>query len=301
MKLTLGPVLYEWKREDFLRFYEEVCRMDVDRVYVGEVVCVKKGPSIKDIEAVASMLTGAGKEVVLSTLAVVSNEEELDHTRDIAALPYPVEANDMSVFGMVDPADKTLYAGPHITSYNVPSIEFLKGAGVKGVTFPVELSGESIAYIIRHTDVQGEVFAHGKVPLAFSWRCYTSRAYGLTKTGCRHDCARHPAGMEIKTMDGEPLFNVNGTSILSADTYSLIGEVEELKAGGAGLIRVSPEHKGTATVLELFRKRMEGALAPGEGLKAIKSITKGNVCNGWYHGRAGKDYVVKSPEPTRIV
>jgi collagenase-like PrtC family protease len=293
MKLTLGPILYEWKREDALRFYDDVARMDVDRVYVGEVVCVKKGLRIEDIEAVAGMLAEAGKEVVISTLAVVSNEEELEHTRALVGLPYPVEANDMSVFNMVDSGQKEIYAGPHITSYNVPSIEFLKGCGVRGVTFPVEISGESVAYNIEKTGIPGEVFAHGKVPLAFSWRCYTSRAYGLNKTDCKHDCSRHPGGMEIKTMDGEPLFIVNGTSILSARAFSLIQEVEDLKAKGVGLLRISPELEGTEKVMEIFRRRMDGSMGLEEGLEAIKSLAGGEIANGWYYARAGKDYILK--------
>jgi collagenase-like PrtC family protease len=293
MKLALGPILYEWKREDALRFYDDVARTDVDRVYVGEVVCVKKGLKVKDIENVAGMLTEAGKEVVISTLAVVSNEEELEHTRALAALPYPVEANDMSVFNMVDPGQKEIYAGPHITSYNVPSIEFLKGCGVRGVTFPVEISGESVAYNIEKTGIAGEVFAHGKVPLAFSWRCYTSKAYGLNKTDCKHDCIKHPGGMEIKTMDGEPLFIVNGTSILSARTFSLIREIEDLKAKGVEFLRISPEPEGTAKVIEVFRRRIDGAMDPEEGLDAIKTLTSGELSNGWYYGGAGKDYILK--------
>jgi len=151
--------------------------------------------------------------------------------------------------------------------------------------------GGDLAYNIAKTGVPGEVFAHGKVPLAFSWRCYTSRAYGLTKTGCAHDCARHPGGMEIKTVDGEPLFTINGTSILSAKTYSLVTEVEDLKAMGVARIRVSPEPAHTARVLEVFKSRILGELGPAEGLRGIRGLTDGEVSNGWYHGRAGKEYV----------
>lgn len=295
MELTLGPVLFEWKRDELLRFYDEVSGMDVDRVYIGEVVCSKKaGLTFKDMENVAGMLERSGKKVTFSSLAVVSNEEELEFTRRLASLGNSIEANDISVLNMINPAEKEVFSGPHITTYNVPSVDFLKGIGVKRVTFPVELPRGSMSYIMKHTQVPGEAFVHGKAPLAFSWRCYTSRAYDLSKTDCRHHCGKYPEGMELKTLEKEPLFNINGTSILSAKTYTLIEFIEELKEDGVGAIRVSPQQKGTGKIAGLFRKRINGEIGPGESYKKLKEISAGEAfCNGWYPGGAGKDYASK--------
>ncbi len=296
MELTLGPVLFEWKRDELLRFYEEASNWPVDRVYVGEVVCSKKiGLTPKDIESVASMLERAGKKVTLSSLAVVSNEDELGFTRRLVTLAGPgvsIEANDMSVLNMLDTSQEEVFAGPHITTYNVPSIEFLKTVGIKRVTFPVELPRESVAYAVKNTGVFGEVFVHGKVPLAFSWRCYISRAFNLSKTDCRHHCGKYPDGMELKTMDNEPLFAINGTSVLSARTYTLVEFVEDLKEIGVKAIRVSPQHKGTGKAVDVFRRRLNGVLSPEDGLKELTEVNAApGFCNGWYMGGAGKDYV----------
>ena len=109
MQLTLGPVLFDWKKEDLFRFYDEVADMPVDRVYLGEVVCAKKkGLSVKELEGVGKKLERAGKEVVVSSLAVVSNEDELKLVRDIAQLPFSIEANDMSVFNILNPLTSIL-------------------------------------------------------------------------------------------------------------------------------------------------------------------------------------------------
>ncbi len=290
MELTLGPVLFGWKRAELLKFYEEAASFDVDRVYIGTPVCAKMATlSLSDIEEIAGALKRAGKSVVLSTLAVVSNEAELDFVRKLITLDLPIEANDMSVFNMVDPAAREVFAGPHITTYNAPSIEFLQGLGVKRMTAPVELSGESVAYNIEHTGVETEVFAHGKVPLAFSWRCYTSRAFGLTTTDCAYDCMRFPDGMVIKTMDGEEVFTINGTSVLSARTYTLAGEVEALGKMGVRGLRVSPQSTGTAAVVDIFRRRMTSALGATEASAELKALSPEGLSNGWYHGRAGAD------------
>ncbi|MBI5560375.1 MAG: U32 family peptidase [Deltaproteobacteria bacterium] len=203
MELTLGPILFEWKKDSIFRFYEEASSMAVDMVYLGEVVCSKKnGLKPKDIETIGRALEKAGKKVAASSLALISNEEELNLTREIAGLPFPLEANDISALNIAAASTKEVFAGPHIETYNKEAVEFLKGAGVRRITFPVELPRESIRYNIGNTGVMAEVFAHGKLPLAFSWRCYTSRAYGLNKTNCRRHCALYPDGMELKTLKG---------------------------------------------------------------------------------------------------
>ncbi|MBI3397931.1 MAG: U32 family peptidase [Deltaproteobacteria bacterium] len=304
MELTLGPVLFDWKKEEFFRFYDEVADMPVDRVYLGEVVCAKKKElTVKEIEDIGKKLEKGGKEVVVSSLAVVSNEEELKLVRDIAQLPFPIEANDMSVFNILNPLTSILspkgrgkgegevIAGPHITTYNVPSIEFLKSVGVKRVVFPVELSRNSVSYCIQNTGIDAEVFGHGKVPLAFSWRCYTSRAYGLHKSNCQYHCKQHPDGMLLKTIDGEPTFTINGTSVLSALTYTLVEAIEDLQAIGVNAVRISPQYQHTKKIVDVFKKRLNGIIGPDEGMSLLQETSPQGFCNGWYFGKAGKDYM----------
>lgn len=310
MELTLGPILFEWTRDKTLSFYEEVSRMPVTTVYLGEVVCAKKrGLSVEDIFNVGTMLERAGKKVVVSTLAVVSNEEELESVRKAVGLPFAVEANDMSVFNIVSGTGggtgggtgagtgKEVFAGPHIQAYNTDDIEFLRGVGAKRFTFPVELPRESIKYNIENTGVEAEVFAHGKVPLAISWRCYTSRAFGLKKSSCRLDCERHPDGMEIDTLKGEPAFTICGTFILSPLPLTLIEFTDDLADIGVKALRISPHHKDTGKIVEVFRKRLDGVVAPGEALDELKPTGPRGFSNGWYTGEAGRVYRA----PSRIL
>ncbi|MBI5681935.1 MAG: U32 family peptidase [Deltaproteobacteria bacterium] len=157
--------------------------------------------------------------------------------------------------------------------------------------FPVELSRDAIGYNIQNTNIDGEVFAHGKVPLAFSWRCYTSRHYGLNKTNCKHHCRLYPDGMVLKSIEKEPLFTVNGTSILSADAYTIVEFVEDLKEIGVKALRISPQRQNTKEIVDVFRKRIDGEISGEEGLALLKDTSPIGFCNGWYLGKAGKEYI----------
>ena len=255
MELTLGPVLFDWKRKDLLKFYEDAARMAVDTVYLGEAVCSRRrGLTLTDIKEIADMLKENGKKVYLSTLAIVSTEEELSYIRELCALGFAIEANDISAVSIALEKGLQCAAGPHITTYNTDDIAFLKRVGVTRATFPVELPDAAIEYNAQKSDIFTEVFAHGKVPLAFSWRCYTSRAFGLTSSNCEFDCRKYPDGMEINSLDDEPIFTINGKSILSNNTYTLIDSVDELKSMKVGALRISPQFENTGEITMIFNE-----------------------------------------------
>src|SRR5687768_4574790 len=78
MKLSLGPLQYFWPRERTYAFYREVPDWPIDIVYLGETVCSKRRElRTRDWIALARELADAGKEVVLSSLALVEAESEL--------------------------------------------------------------------------------------------------------------------------------------------------------------------------------------------------------------------------------
>lgn len=292
MELTLGPVLFDWKREDLLKFYEDAVNMPVSTVYLGEVVCSKRrGLTLDDIKEVAGALTKSGKNVYLSTLAIVSTEEELSFIRELTGLGFAISANDISAVSIAREREVECATGPHIAAYNTDDIKFLKRMGIKRITFPVELSAESIKYNTKNSEIFTEVFAHGKVPLAFSWRCYTSRAFGLTSANCEFDCRKFPDGMEISSIDDEPIFTVNGKSILSNKTYTLIESIDELKAMNVGALRISPHHEHTGETVKIFSERLKGTIGSDQALTRLSEITGNGLCNGWFKAGAGKDYL----------
>src|SRR4030066_1826913 len=106
MKLSLGPILYYWERERVLDFYAQAAGWPVDIVYLGEVVCSKRrARRPADWLGFAGSLALAGKEVVLSTLALIEAESELGALRRaVGNGRFTVEANDAAALNMLSGA-----------------------------------------------------------------------------------------------------------------------------------------------------------------------------------------------------
>ena len=98
VRLTLGPVLYNWSAERLTDFYAHIAdEADVDRVHLGEVVCGKRAPFTDAIwPEVIERLEAAGKEVVISLLALPSNVRERKILTELAGDDRLVEINDVT-------------------------------------------------------------------------------------------------------------------------------------------------------------------------------------------------------------
>jgi collagenase-like PrtC family protease len=97
-RLTLGPLLYHWSAQQRRDFYFRIAdEAPVDTVYLGEVVCSKREPTFAPfMEAAIARLRAAGKEVVVSTLALVTTRSEVETIAGLVASGLMVEANDVA-------------------------------------------------------------------------------------------------------------------------------------------------------------------------------------------------------------
>lgn len=292
-KLTLGPVLFNWKPEHLRDFYFRMAdEADVDSVCVGEVVCSKRSPFFAPhIPEVVARLAAAGKEVVLSSLALIMTERELREARELAGTEdFLVEANDISVASMLAP--KKFTVGPLVNVYNEGTLAYLESIGASRVCLPAELPEGVIATLAKTAKAELEVQAFGRLPLAISARCYHARSRNLAKDGCQYVCAEDADGMDVDTLDDEPFLAVNGTQTMSYHYLSLINELSSLRTAGIGRFRLWPQAVDMVAVAALFRRAIAGTVSPAEaGAELERLCPRAEFANGYIHGREGHRYV----------
>ena len=233
--LTLGPVLFNWDADRLRAFYKGIAENSkFDRVHLCEVVCGKRTPFTDAVWADAiERLEAAGKAVVLSTLALPASQRERKSVTDLCRDGTLVEMNDVTA--LPARAGRPFVAGPLLNVYNEGAAQFLAARGAATLCTPVELPLTSVAVIARACpELEIEVFAFGRLPLALSSRCYHARLHGLHKDSCQFVCEKDPDGLTVDTIDGQHFLAVNGVQTLSQ------GRAGVLPHGGGGHVLRHP-------------------------------------------------------------
>jgi collagenase-like PrtC family protease len=289
MKLALGPNLYYWPRDRLLAFYAGMADSAADIVYLGEVVCSRRHElRLPDWIDLARDLARAGKEAVLSTQALIESESDLKTLRKLVQNgEFRVEANEMGAVRLL--LGSPFVAGPYLNVYNPQTLAFLADLGATRWVMPVEMSREMLAGIQarRPEGMETEVFAYGRIPLAFSARCFTARHYNRQKDDCGFSCIEHPQGLLLKSGEGRPFLVLNGIQTQSASVQNLLPHLAELKAAGVDVLRVSPQPEHAAEVLALFREAMAERLSGAEAFARSRPLMPDAPCDGYWLGRAG--------------
>jgi collagenase-like PrtC family protease len=237
-RLSLGPIAYYWPKAQVHDFYAMVAASPVDIVYLGETICAKRNQlRWEDWLDIAARLRAAGKEVVLSTLALLAAD------------------------------------------------------GCKRWVLPVELTREALAEMqrLRPANVETEVFAYGRLPLAYSARCFTARAVNLPKDDCRDACLEHPDGLVVETQDDNRFLALNGIQTQSARSMNLLPALDELRALDVDILRISPQAEHMDQVIDVFQRVLTGELAPADAAEPLARLMPTGPCDGYWHGAAGMD------------
>ena len=298
MKLALGPLLYYWPRERTFAFYDEVAAMPVDIVYLGETVCARRHElRPRDWKEIAAKLLAAGKEVVLSTQALVESESDLGELHRIAAETLvPAEANDFGAVRVLSRAARSFVAGPFLNVFNAATLTMLRDLGATRWVAPVEMSAAVLADLQRErpSGMQTELFAWGRMPLAFSARCFTARRYNLQKDGCGFKCIEFADGLELRTREGELFLTLNGVQTQSGKVCNLAAEMSTIESMAIDVLRISPQSQGTAAVADAFARRLRGAIDDATLERELAPLAVADPCNGFWHGKPGFDLVARA-------
>ncbi|POZ61070.1 U32 family peptidase [Chromobacterium alticapitis] len=294
LKLSLGPVLFFWSREDILRFYAEAADWPLDTIYLGEVVCGRRQQMRgQDWISLAADLAAAGREVVLSCQALIEGESDLKRVRKLVDNgELAIEANDLGAVRMAREKRLPFVAGPHLNVYNADTLAVMQMLGAFRWLPPVEMSRDTLAGVLAEAErqqlaVETEVFAWGRLPLALSSRCFTARHYNLNKDDCQFRCLEHPDGMRLATRDSQNFLTINGIQTLSDGCQALLPHLDDMQKIGVRRVRISPQWQGTDAVVHAFGRLLR---EPGHSRQLLPELARqapGELVDGYWRGQAG--------------
>ncbi|MCS6122292.1 U32 family peptidase [Shewanella baltica] len=290
MHISLGPLLYCWQKQQVTDFYQQVAASQIPLVYLGEAVCSRRR-ELKwgDYLELAQMLKQAGKEVVISTLALIEAPSEYTELkRQVDNGEFMVEANDMAAVYLANEHKLPFVCGASINNYNRASLNILQRFGMQRFVMPVELSKAWLSQVIQQKpSFEVEVLGHGYLPLAHSARCFTARHKQLTKDHCETVCREYRKGLLAQTQEQQPLLRLNGIQTQSASCLDLRSEITTMAKVGVDVFRVSPNSLdciATANALVDAINTPENAQDFAIGSDANLETTQ---CNGYWFGEAG--------------
>jgi len=294
MKLSLGPIQYYWPRDEVLAFYEAVAQSPVDIVYLGEAVCSRRHEvRLNDWFDIATALRDAGKEVVLSTQVLIESGADVTVLHKICANgTFLVEANDMGAVHCLE-GKVPFVAGPHLNIYNLPTLQWMAALGLHRWVMPLEMGRDDLTLMLAGCPMglQTEVFAFGRMPLAFSARCFTARHANLPKDDCQFKCLDYPDGLMMRTRESEEFLVLNGIQTQSARVYNLLPELMDMRDRGVAVVRISPQSRHTARIVELFQDVIQGRTDAAVANVELQTLMPEKACNGYWYAKPGLELV----------
>jgi collagenase-like PrtC family protease len=276
-----------------LDFYQLAADSAAEIVYLGEVICSKRRLiTLDDWLAIGNELKQTGKEVILSSLTLLEAASEMSSLKKLCANEsFMVEANDISAVQLLSSAGKNFVTGPSVNIYNSRSLLLLADKGLKRWVLPVELGLDTLKDLqaLRPDGLETEVFALGRLPLAYSARCYTARSHNLPKDDCQFKCIEYPDGRMLETQEEQQFLVLNGIQTQSALTHQVLDQLTELKALGVDVLRISPQYNGTMRIIEIFDIARNNSNIDELSNNLLELLPHG-ACNGYLLAQAGMDY-----------
>jgi collagenase-like PrtC family protease len=238
---------------------------------------------------IASSLRKADKEVVLSTQVLIESGADVTVLHKIAANgQFMVEANDMGAVHCLE-GKVPFVAGPHLNIYNLPTLQWMATLGIHRWVMPLEMGRDDLALLLAGcpAGVQTEVFAYGRMPLAFSARCFTARHANLPKDDCQFKCMDYPDGLMMRTRESEEFLVLNGIQTQSARVHNLLPEMAALRDMGVAVVRISPQSQHMPRIITLFQDVIQGHSNATVANAELVTLMPEKPCNGYWYGKPG--------------
>jgi putative protease len=282
-----------------------------DAVYLGDIYCriyeANFLEHLDDLREGLRILADQGKRAYVTTYAAPRNDflPKVRKVLETAARAgvQAVEVHNLGILKIAHDAfpDLPLHVGGFANIYTDAGVEVLRGFGAVRFTPNYELSLDEITEIATACRAPMELLIHGKMPLGISDYCFLLDYEEKWGVKCPDLCQK-----ELFLRQGTWAMKTVGKGILSGKDVCMLEHLPRLLADGHRHFRIETVSERPAyrsEVAAVYRQALDRAAAGTfeqdehwwEILPAHAHI---GLCNGFYFGKSGMDYVGFRPEAT---
>jgi len=275
-----------------------------DAVYLGNIYCrlyeanlLERPAELRDA---LRIVRDQGKGAYLTTYAASRNDSlpVIRAALEAAAAEgaAAVEVHNVGILKIVrdEFPELPVHVGNFANVYTDAGVEVLKSFGVTRVTPNYELTLDEIDQIARDCGISMELLVHGKLPLGVSDFCFLLDYEEKWGVRCPDLCQK-----EVFLRKEDWGLKSVGKGILSGRDVCMLEHLSRLVAAGHRHFRIEAVSESPAYRREIgavYREALTRALAGDAGQDercwdTVRAHARLGLCNGFYFGRSGMDYV----------
>ena len=192
------------------------------------------------------------------------------------------------------------HVGGFANVYTDAGAEVLKEYGAVRFTPNYEISLDEVGAITSGVGMPAELVVHGKMPLGVSDYCFLLEYEQKWPEKCPTLCQKN-----LFLKQGDWAMRSVGKGVLSGKDVCMLEHLPALIAAGHTVFRIeagyeTPEYR--LQIAKIYRAALERAVVGDctedeSAWDTIREHTAVGLCNGFYFGRTGAEYVGKRTQP----
>ncbi len=294
-----------------LRSLQESDLSAYDAVYLGNIYCRIFEDNflerMNDLKEGIARVKDQGLRAYVTSYAGPRNDAlpkvEMALETAAAAAADAVEVHNLGVLRLIHEQypGMPVHIGGFANVYTDAGTAVLKEFGAVRFTPNYEISLDEVRAITAAVGIPAELLVHGKMPLGVSDYCFLLEYESHWPEKCPVVCQK-----QLFLRQGDWAMRSVGKGVLSGKDVCMLEHLPTLLAAGHKAFRIetayeTPEYR--LGIARIYRTALERALA-GDGTvdesvwQMIREHTAVGLCNGFYFGRTGGEYIGSRAETT---
>ena len=283
-----------------------------DAVYLGNIYCRLFEDNflerLDDLKEGIARVKDLGLKAYMTSYAAPRNDAlpKVQKALETAAAlgVDAVEVHNLGVLLMVHEQFPTMpvHIGGFANVYTDAGAAVLREHGAVRFTPNYEISLEEVNAIVAGVGIPAEILVHGKMPLGVSDYCFLLEYEDKWPDKCPTLCQK-----QLFLKQGDWAMRSVGKGVLSGKDLCMLEHLPALIAQGHSLFRTEAAYETPAyrrDVGSVYRAALEHAASGGvveeSAWDTIQAHTTVGLCNGFYFGRTGSEYIGNREIPVAV-